>query len=480
MAGTKDTTSVAASSLASADAQPDSRSDVSADSGSDSQHQLGSLWALATVAVVSAAGFGFWVLAAALSDTSDDVGRAAAWFTLSQLIVLLVGLGGPILINRTGSRANSSEIAGAAALTIFGAALVLGLVAPLIAGSAWRELSGVGGLSLGPFVAIGAGGAVMALVADARYLSLRKWRSVFIRNAAPALIRMPLLFINPFDDRATWIIVIAVAPLALSGAIAIGLLIRQGHMRLQLPWKLDADDRRFLLVQHFGAVAMQAPYHIVPLMVARRVAGPTNAAFYLVWSIGVMIALLPQTLTQVLLSETSLKTFGRLARIRRTMVANLVLAGGAWVGAVILGRPVLNLIGPDYGEIAPVLPWIVLSAAALSVTSICLTEARLARNGRITTLVAVTLATIAIGLGWILIEQRAVWGATMSWLIANIVAMLAGIIALERTVRGTGEEDAVSVPAVGDGLTESALTNQTVSPDVEPKVTSDINVTGQK
>ncbi len=423
MAGTNDTTPV------------DVRSLTPAGANLDSQHQLGSIWAVATVATVSATGFGFWVLAEKLSESSDAVGRAAAWFTLSQLIVLLVGLGGPILINRTGSKTDSADVAGAAAVIILAFAFAFGLAAPIVAGSAWRQLSGIGGFSLGPFVAIGATGAAMAIVSDARLLSLRRWRSVFVRNALPAVARIPLLLFEPFDDRATWIVCVAVAPLALSGFVALSLLIREGEIRFRSPLRLSADDRRFLFVQHLGAVAMQAPYHIVPLMVARRVAGSTNAAFYLVWSIGVIFALLPQTLTQVLLSETSLRAAGRLARIRRTMAANLVLAGTAWVASLVLARPILNLIGPNYGELAPVLPWIILSAAALAVTSICLTEARLARNNRITTLVTGALAVTSIGLGWTLIEQRAVWGATISWLIANIVAMVAGIIALDRSVR---------------------------------------------
>ena len=400
-------------------------------SNNTAQLKRGSVWAVGSLGFVSVAGFAFWIAAAATSPDLGDVGRAAAWFTLMQLMMTCVALGVPILINRTGQTPTASEIAGMSIVGMVCLAGVFGFLSPLLASDSWATLSGLSGLALGPFVALAVAGSALTLAVDARLISLRRWRSVFVRGALPSILRLALLFLDPFDDRATWIAVVAIGPLAFSGIITLAVLAVRGEIKLGLPSGLAAGESRFLWTQHLSAVVAQAPYHVIPLLVALRVAGPTNAAFYLIWSIGVMTAMLPQTLTQVLLSETSLELAGRLLRIRVALAANLVMAVSVWLASVVLARPVLALVGPTYEDISRVLPWIVLASVAWGVTSICLTEARLAHDAKTTALIAWSLAVVSIGIGLIVIPMRPVWAATFVWLGANIVAAVVGIASLE-------------------------------------------------
>ncbi len=408
----------------------------------DRELTRGALWGTATLGVTAAAGFGFWIVAALTSTDAGDVGRAAAWFSLVQLVVMVCGVGAPILIHRSGGERSISGITGAAAATVTMLAFSLGLLAPFVAGSNWNELSGSSGARLSLPLALVAAGATLTLVVDARFVSSRAWRSVFIRSATPAIARVPLLLLDPWQDRASWIVAVALVPLAASGLFG-GLVLWRRHLiEMAAPWRLSPEHRTFLGAQHVGALATQAPFHVIPLLVAGRVAGQTNAAFYLVWSIGVMVIMLPQTLTQVLLSEVSLERENRVGRIRRTLGANIIAGMAVWVAASLLSAPVLGLLGHSYAEVAPIVPWLVAAALVFGVTSVGLTEARLARDSWLTNAITWTIAVGSIGLGLLLIPGRPVWGAVTAWVAANVVAMVVAVIGVERRVIGppTGSE----------------------------------------
>ena len=392
------------------------------------------MWGAAALGMTALGGFAYWTLAALTSADPADVGRAAAWFTLTQLTVMACAVGAPILIHRSAGAPSVREIVGATTSIVIVASLVVGAAAPTVAGSAWAELSGVAGMGLSGLFAVLVAAASLTLIVDARLVSLRAWRAVFVRAAVPAVVKLPLLALDPMEDRATWLVLVAVAPVSASGLIGWFVLWRRSAVALVGPLALGPDDRRFLLGQHLGVLATQAPFHVIPLIVAGRVAGQTNAAFYLVWSVGVMLTMLPQTLTQVLLSEVSLEQSNRLVRIRRTLAANMTIGLCAWLAATLLGPTTLSLIGPSYAELAPVLPWLVAAAIVFGVTSICLTEARLARDSVLTNAITWTIALGSLGVALALVPSRPVWGSVYAWVGANVAAMVVAMVGVERRV----------------------------------------------
>ncbi len=391
----------------------------------------GSIWALLTVAFVSVGGFAFWVLAAATTPQTEIVGVATAWYTLLQLTVVIAAIGLPLLITRTGSETAAGSVAGAGIVASVIAAALLGMLAPLLASDEWSTLSGMSTMKLVPFFAIGAVGAGLTLGVDARLMSLRRWRWVFARGTIPVALRLPLLLIDPLQDRATWIALLAIGPIALSGIVSAAWLAIRGNIRLTSPRSFRPVHRQFFLTQHVAAMATQAPYYIVPFLVSLRAPGSLNAAFYLVWGIGLMAALVPQTLAQVLLSEASLQSEGRGDRLRLTLGANMTIGIMAWLGSLVLGRPILAMVGPGYADQSEVLPWLLLASLCWGVTSVCLTEARLAHDARSTNLITWTLAVGTVVGCIVFIPGSPIWGATLVWLIANVVSMTIGILALD-------------------------------------------------
>ena len=402
----------------------------------DTQSALGqgSLWAMVVLGVVSLSGLLFWVLAAT-SFAENAVGRAAAWYTLIQLAVITAAFGAPIMINRSAGDGDAAAKAGATTTLVIGIAAATGMVAPFFAGSQWSSLGGMDRSQLAILMLVLVVGSALVLPADARLVSLRRWRWLFARAAVPSIIRVLLLLTDPWADQAAWILVAAAGPVAVSGFVATAGLIRAGEINLAAPWRFNRLQRNFLAVQHLGAVATQIPYHVVPYLVARQVAPATNAAFYFVWAIGAMVSMVPVVLTQVLLSETSLARTGRVTMIRATLAANVTVVGLAWVLSVVVGPPLLEYFGPTYADLAGVLPFILLASLAWSVGSVCLTESRLDSDNLTTAVITLTIAFGSLVLALILMPSEPVWGATTAWLIANLTAAMLGIILVERRSR---------------------------------------------
>lgn len=397
----------------------------------------GSMWSLGAVASTALSGFLFWVLAAQTSPQAADVGRAAAWFTVVQLVVAMTALGAPILLNRTGGSADAPEIAGATLSLVALGAFLLGAVSPIVAGQQWSSLSGVSGPLIGLLIALLATGSALTLGIDARLISLRRWKSLFARSAIPAVIRLPLLFVSPLDDRATWLVVAAAAPVAASGVLAASILARRTDIARSNG--LAPEHRVFLTTQHLSALATHLPYHAVPLVVARHVSSSLNAAFYLVWGIGVMATLVPHTLSQVLLSETSLFGDDRARRIRLTLFTNIAVGVIGWITSQAIGEVVLRQLGPAYEELAGILPWLFVAVLCFGLTSIALTETRLANDHRLTVGITWLVATIALTITVWQAKTSPVWGATWGWVLAQATGAIIALILVDRR-RSRGKE----------------------------------------
>lgn len=390
----------------------------------------GSLWSLGAVGATALSGFLFWVIAAATSDNNADVGRAAAWFTVVQLVVALTALGAPILLNRTGGDDDAPAIAGATLRVVAIGAFVLAVGSPIVAGSQWSSLSGVSGPAVGVLVALLATGSALTLGVDARLISQRRWRLLFARSAVPATVRLPLLLISPLHDRATWLLIAAAAPIAASGLLMSGLLLR--WRAIDPRGSLTRNHRTFLVSQHLSALATHLPYHAVPLVVARHVSSSLNAAFYLVWGIGVMATLAPHTLSQVLLSETSLDGQGRARRIRLTLFANLGVGILGWAGSHAFGGPVLRQLGPSYEELAEILPWLFVAVLCFGLTSIALTETRLAEDHRLTVGLTWLVAVTALAITMWQSSTSPVWGAVWGWVFAQATGAFVALLLVDR------------------------------------------------
>lgn len=344
----------------------------------------GSLMLALSIGANALGGLVFWLIAARV-ERIGDVGEASALFQSLLFVNFAANLGLPVLIGHyaTGSSPASTRVANAAMVVRTVAALLAGglfcalawqsdLVHPLVS---WNAL-------LGPllFVLLGLG-AALAVLFEVRLIALRRWDLVVARSAAVAVARLPLLLflpVTPTASTALLLFVAAAAPIALSGFWG-ALWLRRTVDRPD-PSRRRPDDPerlvRYALVNWFGLLSTQGPVFLLPVIVAFSVDSADNATFYVAWSFGAIVFMLPQMVGQVVLSEATASDAWIPTLFQGLRIA-LALTAVVAIGAQVLGGVVADVYGPDYADVAHQLPLVVAAGIGWSYTSIGLAAARL-------------------------------------------------------------------------------------------------------
>ena len=415
----------------------------------------GSAWLVTSVAANAIGGFAFWLVAARVLDSQDDVGRAAALWTSVLLVNYATNMGLPVAVARyapdrdAGSRSlfawsmlytTTASVLGSVLFLVFAPADV---TEPL---SAWALP-----VQLVVFTVLVVGMSLAVLV-EVRLMALRRWGWVFTRAALVGLVRLPLVFFHPGDNADLWLFLLIAGAPAISGfvgAAVLGKPVRRHHL-----WPVPPAWRaalRYSWINYVGVLAVQAPTFVLPpLIVAPQVSDASYADFYVAFSITTVIFLVPHTLGQVLLVEGG-KGGASLAHQVRL---GLVLATGLMVVVAVLvqlGSGLLTVVyGEDYQSAADILPTMVTAGVAWAVTSIYLTKARVEENASAIVTIAVTLAVAILVPALVLTSRDGIEGAAQAWLLGNVIAAAVAVLvsARARVGRGTLASDAAWSTAV--------------------------------
>jgi hypothetical protein len=384
-------------------------------------------------------GLLFWLIAARQEELGA-IGEASALFQSLLFVNYVASLGLPVALARfAGDDPASSPFAVWAMWLRAGAAVAssgifLAAVATSdVADPLWAEHWALG---VAVFTILGVGMALATLV-EIRLVTLRLWGWVIVRAGVPAALRIPLLLALPAagdtDHRAMWLFVLAAGPVAASGIIgALALRLTRDRVPGIIP-RPPVEHRRlarFAAVNWIGLVATEGPIFAVPFVVALTVDSTENAAFYVAWSFGAIAFVLPQMVSQVVLSEASqagsalVKMLGGLKlALAVTMIASVMSQLGAGVLA--------GIYGDGYELIGDQLPLLVAASICWSYTSIGLASARI--RERTAEVVAIsTVFLLATMVPTVAFTAR--YGseaATWSWLFGNsCAAALTGLLYL--------------------------------------------------
>jgi O-antigen/teichoic acid export membrane protein len=410
------------------------------------QVMRGSSWFLLAVAVTAAGGFVAWAIAARL-QAPEVVGAASLLFALVMFVNYLTGMGLPVAVARFGHGSpDAVEPLWSWALVYTTAASALGtagfvLVAPGLLGSDRVEPV----MSLGwPWAAllffVVVNGISLAALAEMRFVAMRAWGALLLRVVGFTVLRLPLLFIPAVAAKPLGLFLIVAGPPALSGWLAVGALAlrpvarRWGNLRPR-PGGL-ADAWRFATVNWLGTLAAQAPQFTMPLIVATAVTVDVNAAFYLAWSITMVVFLVPHTISQVVLSEAS--RLGGVSNhpFRVGLVLSVVVMVAAALGAWAFGGLATTVFGPDYQVTTDLLVALCAAGIPWAITSISLARVRALGASVATVVITVGFALFTLVPAAVLTRSVGVNGAATGWLVGNVAAALLAIVVTRIAVAG--------------------------------------------
>jgi len=393
----------------------------------------GSAWLVATVAVTALSGFSFWLIAANV-ESESTVGDAAGLFSSILFINYLTNLGLPVAVARyvADDRSQTLRLYGVATATTVCSSLLVGLAYLAVLPSDERSsLDAMGAVGVVGFLLICVGMACTVLV-EVRLMALRRWGWVLGRVVLVAVGRLALLGLLPDHDRSFWLFVALAGPAALSGVVGLVVLRASGHgPTWPLPLSRSSGPAaRLAGVNWVALLAAQGPQFALPVLVLRNVSDDDYASFYIAWGIVTVVFLLPHTIGQVLLVEggrdgADLRSQFRLCLAITTTLMS-VIALVTWAGAGVITQ----IYGEDFSEAADILPVLVGAGVLWALTSTCLARARVREDSVATMAItgAFALATLVPAL--LLVPSEGARGATVAWLIGNMVAAAVALATL--------------------------------------------------
>src|SRR4029077_11320082 len=181
---------------------------------------------------------------------------------------------------------------------------------------------------------------------------------------------------------------------------------------------------RFAGVNYAGQLALQAPYFAVPFVVLLHVHAAANARFYLSWGVMTVVYVGVQMISQALLVEGGR---GGADHRRQAAVATgvgVAVTTTATIVSLGLGPVLARIYGPDYSQVATLLPVLMAGTIPFAVTMMMLTAARIREHSPSTLAMAVALAVAVLVPTVILTGSDGAMGAAWGWTIGNAIAAI--------------------------------------------------------
>ncbi|WP_130288215.1 lipopolysaccharide biosynthesis protein [Pseudonocardia sediminis] len=384
----------------------------------------------------SIVGLGYWVLVARLFSPAEAGVNSAALATLAMLggiahlnmqnaLLRFVPVAGP----RSTKLVTVGYVIAIAAAALIGAGFALG--APLWA----PEMVGVAGLgALVVFFMIGT--PLMALfdVQDNLLTGLRKAMVVPLENLLFSLLKVGLLLVAavlaiPGGIGISWIAATGVAVVVVSIWIFSSVLPKHSATTRETEPVTVRGIAHFAGMDYAGSIFWHAAIYGLPLLVLARLGAPDAATYQIVWTMTMAIYLVVTGMTQSMVAHGATDPAGADAARRSTTKRALMLTVPA-VAVLTLGAyPILSIFGEHYTETGTgALVLASLSALPNIVTASALAAARVQRRMRVLFGVPAAIATIVIGMSWVVAPWWGLTGVGLSWLVGQTVVALALLV----------------------------------------------------
>jgi O-antigen/teichoic acid export membrane protein len=203
---------------------------------------------------------------------------------------------------------------------------------------------------------------------------------------------------------------------------------------------------RYATVNYLGMLLAQGPQFTVPLIVSAVVAAEEASAFAVAWLICSVLFLIPHTVGQVLLAESS-RAPGEVSTQVRTGLTltapTMALAAGA---TVAIGPAFVAFVfGDTYELTGDILATIVGAGVPWAFTAILLARARVLGHNGVGVVITGAFAVSTLGLVALSVGDGGVEAAADAWLAGNVIAALVAVGVTVAT-RSSGRAEVVASP----------------------------------
>ncbi len=381
---------------------------------------------MAANVVTAAFGFLYWTTAARLYPPSE-VGLAAASISAIGLVSMVSTLGLDYAMVRFLPHASDPQGLVNSSLTIGGGAAIV-LSSVFLAGV------GVWSPALLPLrenpllvftVVSGAVFTTMTSLLGGAYLA-RKRAGLVLAQASVFSISKVLLVIGLSAVAGVAGLIGAwVLGLILAAACGIGVFLPRaeggGHRFLaMLRRRVINDMTHFAFANYVSTLLWSGTGLVLPLLVINMMGPAANAHFYVAWSVGGLIAMIPLAVSLSLFAHGSYDEGQVIRRAFDGAKFALVLLVPAVGAAFLLGDKVLLIFGKAYSEQATHLLWILAAGAlplAVNLLFFSVRRVQQRMGGVILSSVWILLVTVALSI--FLLPRIGLLGVGVAWIVAQ-------------------------------------------------------------
>ncbi|HSX32747.1 MAG TPA: oligosaccharide flippase family protein [Candidatus Saccharimonadales bacterium] len=340
------------------------------------------IYLVASTAVMSALGFGFWLFVAHLYSPSQ-IGVASALISITTLIsnVSLLGLNAGLVRFLPRSKNQSSDINAAI--------IAVGLVT-MLATAVYLVASGFLGIHLSLLTETWQKLAFVFLMATVSLNTLTD--AVFVANRRAEYhtltyaffgggrLLFPLLFI-PFGAMGIFASYILAVVISLIMSLVF-MRTATGYRLLEKPnWRVLHRTRKYATNNYIAGILSGLPSQIMPLFIIKHLGTADVAFFSMAWTMANLLYVIPSAATQSLLAESSHDPVGQRQHIKRTVRLLIMIVLPLVALSVLVAPYLLKIFGAQYSAGSTrIFQILALATIFVSITTVCNTVLNIKRR----------------------------------------------------------------------------------------------------
>jgi len=376
--------------------------------------------------------FVFWIIAARFYST-EDVGLASAAISAVSLLAMLANFGlGYGLIRFLPHSGKSAK-------NMINSCFTIGSLASVMA--AFIFLCGLGFWSpalifirhnpiyFAAFVLFTIALTLSSLT-DQAFIAERRAGFVLAKNIIFNLLRVILVivlaaFFQTFGIFASWGMAIGVSLL-----LGVFVFLPRAQLDYRPFFAVSRtavnDMLRFSFGNYIGSLFWTAPTYILPIIVVNLLGAEPNAYFYIAWTMGNMLAIIPIAVSTSLFAEGSYDEERLGLNIRRSLKMIALILVPAVILILAIAPQLLLLFGGSYSENATtLLRLLTISTLPQSINVVYLDIKRVEKKLKIIVGLTTLIAVITIGLSYWLMPRMGFNGTGIAWLTGQgVIALL--------------------------------------------------------
>ncbi len=389
---------------------------------------------MSAIAIASGFGYLYWVAAARLFAASQ-VGVATALVSLMTVTAIVANLGtAPALVQRLPTRQGIDEWSRALSASLLGGAAfgaLAGLIVLLGVPVFSHRLSIVWSDPVLALLFVGGTGIwTVSMVLDYAFIAERQSRSMSMRGALFAIIKIPLVVAPAVAFgggggvraiMASWVGACAVS--CAIGAFVMVPAIRPGFRLSATGIAAELrDSSRLLAGNYLITLGNTLPLYVLPVIVVSRLSATANAYFYVTWMVGGIFFMISSSIGSSLFAEGSNAPDRIGVALRSSIRLTALLLLPAMLFAFLAGRFILHAFGPAYAVHGTHLLWVLTIAAIFdAITNLYVPVLRVRHRLRAAGILTMSMALGSIIGAWILAPSMGLVGIGLVWCAGQVL-----------------------------------------------------------